>query len=103
MTWTWVIRRLARPAAALFLAPALLAMLVSAASVPHIHAGPSPGLFNQDHDLSSLAGLSGAALLPDVIATATLGRVASPPVGLAARRPAAAPERHADPRAPPLR
>jgi hypothetical protein len=103
MTRHRAIRRFARPAAALILAPALLAMLVSAASIPHIHAGPAPGLFNQDHDLSSLAGLSGAALLPDVIATATLGPVASPLLGLAACRPAGAPERHADPRAPPLR
>jgi hypothetical protein len=89
--------------AVLLLAPALVAMLVSAASVPHVHAGPAPGFFNLDHDLSFLAALSGAALLPDVITTAALGPVASPPLGLTSHRPAAAPRRHADPRAPPLR
>jgi hypothetical protein len=98
-----VVRRLGGPLAALFLAPALVAMVLSAAAVPHVHLSSAPGFYNHEHDLSSLATLSGAALLPDVAATATLVRAAGPPPGPASPRPAAAPRRHADPRAPPLR
>lgn len=98
-----VFRRLAGTAAVLLLAPALVAMLVSAASLPHVHGGPGPGFFNQDHDLSTLAGLSGAALVPDASPSTTLVLVAGHSPGLAARRPMAAPRRHADPRAPPVR
>jgi hypothetical protein len=94
--------RLTGSASVLLLAPALVAMLVSAASLSHVHGGPEPGFFNQDHDLSTLAGLSGAALSPDVPSTAALVVVASQPLGLGSLRPAAAPRRHADPRAPPV-
>jgi hypothetical protein len=97
------IRRLTGPAAVLLLAPALVAMVVSAASVPHLHVGSTPGFYNQEHDLSALATLSGAALLPAVIATATLLQAPGPLLGPAGSRPAPAPRRHADPRAPPLR
>lgn len=103
MSCSRVLGRFAGSAAVLLLAAALVAMLVSAASLPHVHGGPGPGFFNQDHDLSSLAGLSGAALLSDVHSPATLVLVASQSVGLATHRLAAAPRRHADPRAPPVR
>ena len=103
MNWSRVLRRLTGTAAVLLLAPALVAMLVSAASLPHVHGGPEPGFFNQDHDLSTLAGLSGAALLSAVHSSATLVLVESQPLGLATHRLLAAPRRHADPRAPPVR
>jgi hypothetical protein len=32
--------------------------------LPHTHSGPNPGFFNQDHDLSSLAGLTASGPLP---------------------------------------
>ena len=95
--------RLTSSAAVLLLALALVAMLVSMASLPHVHGGPEPGFFNQDHDLSTLAGLSGAALPSDVHSPATPVLVASQPLGLATSRPVAAPRRHADSRAPPVR
>jgi hypothetical protein len=98
-----VLQRLAGTAAVLLLAPALVAMLVSAASLPHVHGGPEPGFFNQDHDLSTLAGSSGTALLSAVHSPAALVLVASRPLGLATHRLLAAPRRHADPRAPPVR
>jgi hypothetical protein len=97
------IRRLTGPAAVLLLAPALVAMVVSAASVPHLHVGSTPGFYNQEHDLSALAFLSGAAVLPAVIATAALVLVVAPLLAPAVPRPAQALRRHADPRAPPLR
>jgi hypothetical protein len=103
MSCSRLLRRLAGSAAVLLLAPALVAMLVSAASLPHVHGGPEPGFFNQDHDLSTLAGLSGAALLSAVHSPAALVPVASQPLRLATHRPLAAPRRHADPRAPPVR
>jgi hypothetical protein len=97
-----LLRRLTGSAAVLLLAPALVAMLVSAASLPHVHGGPEPGFFNQDHDLSTLAGLSGAALLSAVPSPATLVLVRGQSAGLAPQRPVAASRRHADPRAPPV-
>lgn len=103
MSCSRLLRRLAGTAAVVLPAPALVAMLVSAASLPHVHGGPGPGFFNQDHDLSTLAGLSGVALLPDASPPATLVLVAGQSLGLAAQRAVAAPRRHADPRAPPVR
>jgi hypothetical protein len=103
MSCSRVLRRLAGISAVFLLAPALVAMLVSAASLPHVHGGPGPGFFNQDHDLSTLAGLSGAALVPDASPPARPVLVAGQSLGLAAHRPVAAPHRHADPRAPPAR
>lgn len=103
MSCSRLLRRLTGCAAVLLLAAALVAMLVSAASLPHVHGGPEPGFFNQDHDLSLLAGLSGAALLSAVHSSATLVLVAGQPLGLATHHLQAAPRRHADPRAPPVR
>jgi hypothetical protein len=44
---------------------ALATLLLQGATVPHTHAGVSPGLYNQDHDLALLATLHGAAVLHD--------------------------------------
>jgi hypothetical protein len=42
---------------------AAAALFLQGAAVPHLHAGISPGLYNQDHDLTLLATLHGAATL----------------------------------------
>jgi hypothetical protein len=89
------------PLSVLLLA-AVFAVLLQGAVLPHTHAGVGPGLYNQDHDLSLLATLHGAAVLLDaqpaphvivLVSTVTLARAGSP----------AAPARStADSRAPPL-
>jgi hypothetical protein len=43
---------------------ALLSSILAASGLPHTHSGPNPGFFNQDHDLSSLAGLTASGPLP---------------------------------------
>jgi hypothetical protein len=43
---------------------ALAALLLRDASLPHQHVSASSGLFNHDHDLSTLAAVAGA-LVPD--------------------------------------
>ena len=39
----------------------LLAMLLQAGSIPHLHAGSGYGLYNADHDLTLLASLAATA------------------------------------------
>jgi hypothetical protein len=77
---------------------ALAALLLRDGSVPHQHLGASPGLYNHDHDLSTLATVSGG-LVPDrpepqpaIVALAT---IAVPAIAVRT----AEPRRHADPRA----
>jgi hypothetical protein len=80
----------------------IVTMLLQGACLPHTHAGIGAGLYNQDHDLTLLATLHGAAVLLDAqpaplvlseVSVVTPARIASP----------AAPARStADSRAPPL-
>src|SRR5581483_9894943 len=53
-----------RLAVALVLALVLGAVLVEAATLPHVHAGSAPGLYNHDHDLTLIARLAGDASPP---------------------------------------
>jgi hypothetical protein len=81
---------------------ALAALALQGASVPHTHAGVSPGLYNQDHDLALLATLHGAAVLHGTqVALLVLAAVTSlaPPSSGAL---ASSPRSSADSRAPPL-
>ena len=79
----------------------LLALLVQGGSLPHQHLAAESGLFNHDHDLSTLATVAGALLPLGPDPTPTWISLAPP----ATRVPiphALAPHRHAGPRAPPL-
>jgi hypothetical protein len=80
---------------------ALLACVLDGGSVPHSHAAGQPGLYNQEHDLSYLATFGGAVPAPDGAVLAPLSVVALAVV-LVPPRPALAPRRDADSRAPPL-
>jgi len=103
MRLTSAVHRLRRGASGLLVTLAVISLVVAAGSVAHNHAGVQPGLYNQEHDLSYLATLSGAALQPAVAAMATLVVLAVMILAPASPRPPVAPRRHADPRAPPLR
>ena len=80
---------------------ALLACVLDGGSVPHSHAAGKPGLYNQEHDLSYLATFGGAVCAPNADVLAPLSVVAVA-VLLVPPRPALAPRRDADSRAPPL-
>jgi membrane associated rhomboid family serine protease len=89
--------------AAFLVTLALAGLLLSVATVPHMHVGAEPGLYNQEHDHSYLAALGGVAPLVQAV-----GAVAPVVVVAAALAPSAPvlvsrPGRHPDPRAPPLR
>ncbi|MBM3219892.1 MAG: hypothetical protein FJZ38_14655 [Candidatus Rokubacteria bacterium] len=65
-----------RPASRLPIVAALLlaamAMLLQLGSVPHHHAGAESGLYNQEHDLTLLAGLAGHVVEAAVVPVVTL-------------------------------
>ena len=81
---------------------AVVTMLLQGACLPHTHAGVGPGLYNQDHDLTLLATLHGAAVLLDAQpAPLVLCEVSVvTPAGITA--PATPARSTADSRAPPL-
>jgi hypothetical protein len=80
---------------------ALATLLLQGATAPHTHAGVSPGLYNQDHDLALLATLHGAAVLQGT-QPAPFVLVAGPaPASPRGRTPASPPRSTADSRAPP--
>ncbi|HET7339923.1 MAG TPA: hypothetical protein VFL90_00550 [Methylomirabilota bacterium] len=80
---------------------AAAALLLQGAALPHTHAGATPGFYNQDHDLTLLATLHGAATLsaaqPALVVLVAVTAVTPLATGVAAP----APRRAADSRAPP--
>ena len=87
--------------ALLLFALAVGAGVLQNGSLPHVHAGGSPGFFNHDHDLTLLATLGGGALVPESVAlVAALPLVAAAAVP-ELRHPTASPLRYSASRAPP--
>ncbi len=84
----------------MLVALALLGLVVATGTVPHSHIGPGPGLFNQEHDLTTLAGVGAAAATPEAPSVAPLVDVADALIIAPAlvTRPA---HRGVDSRAPP--
>jgi hypothetical protein len=77
---------------------ALVAGVVSGATLPHTHGPGGVGLYNQEHDLSLLAALAGSGTLPAspdamVVALALLVVPAPPTPRLVRRSPARSPSR----------
>jgi hypothetical protein len=83
---------------ALLLLLGVVAFLLAGASMPHTHAGPGPGLWNADHDLSLMAAFGnhacqldatpviGLALVLAAAVAATAAFAASAPLSLSASR-----------------
>jgi hypothetical protein len=82
---------------------AVAGLVLSGASLPHVHALERPGFYNQEHDLGYLAAFGNAGPLPGTIAVGPLAVVVSLDERPTAVSPAVAPKRHADFRAPPTR
>lgn len=96
-------RNLLRPAPLFLVVLALVASLLDAGSLPHVHAASKAGLYNQEHDLVYLATFSGAGLVPESPLVVPFAAVVLLVVPALTRTPSTAPRRHADFRAPPAR
>jgi len=79
---------------------ALVALLVRDGSLSHQHLGAGVGLYNHDHDLSTLATVTGG-LVPDRPEPGPALIALAPIAVRTIEVPAAEPRSHADPRAPP--
>ena len=79
----------------------VVALLLAGASLPHSHAGSTPGLWNADHDLTLMAAFGTHACQLDAMPVLGIALVLSAAISLAAARLAAAPGRLSDSRAPP--
>ena len=97
------LQRLTRAAPFLLLSLAVAALVLSGGSLPHVHGPDHPGLHNEEHDLSYLATFGSAGPVSDAPAVVPLALVVLLGVIQMASQPAAAPKRHADFRAPPVR
>jgi hypothetical protein len=83
---------------------ALVAVVVNAGSVPHSHASATPGVFNEDHDLSALATVgSSSGLVSQTPSIVPLDAAAPLAAGPLTSAPVDQARRSADSRAPPAR
>jgi hypothetical protein len=97
--------RIARPTSSpfgLLLLVAVAALLLQGSCLPHTHTGVGAGFYNQDHDLSLLATLHGAAVLLDAQPAPLVVVVVSTIAPAGAESPAAPARPLAESRAPPL-
>jgi hypothetical protein len=94
--------RLTSSPLSLLLLVALAALVLQGACLPHTHTGVGPGLYNQDHDLSLLATLHGAAVLHDAQPAPLVVLVVSVLTPTWTGSPVAPARSTADSRAPPL-
>jgi hypothetical protein len=92
-----------QPGAALLATLALAGLVLAAATVPHTHVTATPGLFNQEHDLTYLATLSGVGPLTQAAGAVALIVVVAAVLAPSLPTAASGPGRHPDSRAPPLR
>ena len=79
----------------------VMALLLAGASLPHTHAASTPGFWNADHDLTLMATFGTHACQLDAMPVIGIALVLAAAISLAAARPAAAPARLSDSRAPP--
>jgi hypothetical protein len=78
-------------------------MVMQTGSVPHVHAAPQTGLYNQEHDLTLLAGLAAHVVPVDAAPAPTLDAVSTQLVPLEPERPPVRVALSGDSRAPPVR
>ena len=81
---------------------AVAGMVLQAGSVPHVHLATQGGLYNQDHDLTLLAGLASTVIPVDVTPAPTLDAVSISLAPLAPERPPLRAALSGDSRAPPV-
>ena len=54
---------------------AVTGMVVQAGSLPHVHEGDGAGFYNEEHDLTLLAGLAGQVIPVDAAPTIVLAAI----------------------------
>jgi hypothetical protein len=86
---------------ALLLLLGVVAFLLAGASMPHTHAGPGPGLWNADHDLTLMAAFGTHACQLDATPVIGLAIVVAAAIALAAAPTVSAPRNLSASRAPP--
>jgi len=79
----------------------VVALLLAGASLPHTHAGSSPGLWNADHDLTLMAVFGTHACQLDAMPVLGIAVVLAAMLSLASAHVVAAPRRLSVSRAPP--
>jgi hypothetical protein len=79
----------------------VVALVLAGASLPHTHAGSTPGLWNADHDLTLMAAFGTHACQLDAMPVIAIALVLAAAIWLATAHAPAAPARLADSRAPP--
>ena len=80
----------------------LVALLLASVALPHLHAGPEPGLWNQEHDLALMATFGTQACQVDAMPVLGLVPTQASPSMPASLHLAGAPLRLSASRAPPL-
>ena len=85
----------------LLLLRGVVAFLLAGASMPHMHAGPGPGLWNADHDLTLMAAFGTHACQLDATPVIGLAIVVAAAIALAAAPAVSAPRNLSASRAPP--
>ena len=78
-------------------------MVLQAGSVPHTHAAAHASFFNEEHDLTLLAGLAGQVVLGDAAPAIALDAVSTLVSPFAPERPALRLAHSGASRAPPVR
>ena len=86
---------------ALLLLLGVVAFLLAGASMPHTHAGSSPGLWNADHDLTLMAAFGTHACQLDATPVIGLAIVIATAIAIAAASAVSAPRTLSPSRAPP--
>jgi hypothetical protein len=82
---------------------AIIAMVLAAGSVPHVHDDPEAGVYNQEHDLTLLAGLGSHALEAESPLLPALDVTVMPVMARGGSCPPSDVSRDSAPRAPPSR
>ena len=94
-----------RPASRLAIAVLVLlaaaAMVLQVGSVPHLHRGAEAGIYNQEHDLTLLAGLAGYGLPAGATPSLSIDTVSMPVSPFVPDRPTTRLALSGDSRAPP--
>jgi hypothetical protein len=82
---------------------AMAGLVLQVGSVPHLHAGQQLGLYNQEHDLTLLAGLASQGIASDAIPAVAPIERSDQFVQHVPERLGTEPAFSGDSRAPPLR
>jgi hypothetical protein len=56
---------------------AVTGMVLQAGSLPHVHEGDGAGFYNEEHDLTLLAGLAGQVIPVDAVPTIALAAISA--------------------------